>query len=208
MIAKLNWTLLIFIIALGVVLFLFFGRGCHCGKGGKLAIDTISHTIDTVWIESRKDTHYVPQPYAVYYSKEKVIHDTLETIETIQTKIDTARILAQYFAVRNYSDTQVLKYGSFIIDDTVTQNRITGRGIRSSFNIPEIHETTVIARRRTVGYLGATFMGNQVTPIYSIGATFGLKLKNDKYYGIGAHVVRGGLVYYSAEFKIPIRLRK
>jgi hypothetical protein len=137
-----------------------------------------------------------------------VIHDTLEVFETVPAAVDTGRILSQYFARRVYSDTQLVDYGTVVINDTVSQNRITGRGIRSKFSIPVVKETITLRERRTVGYFGVSAMGNNQNPLYALGGSFGLKLKSGKFYGIGASVTKEGSIVYSAEFKIPIRLKK
>lgn len=192
----------------GIAVALFF-KGCNGCSGGNAKVDTIYHKIDTQWISGKKDTVYQLTPYAVYYTKEKVLHDTLETFETIPVLIDTARILEQYFATRFYSDTQSIKYGTVIINDTITQNRITGRSLHENTNLPIIKETTVLSQpKRTVGYIGLSAMGNQGSFLYAIGATFGLKFKNDKYAGIMAMLTKDGQPAYGIELKLPIRFRK
>lgn len=198
----------IFCFIAGIAIALLFKKCSGCsGVSGR--IDTIFHKIDTQWVQTKKDTAYTPSPYAIYYTKEKVLHDTLEIFDTVPLTVDTVRILQQYFAKRFYSDTEIVKYGYVIINDTVTQNRIIGRGLKENLSVPVVKETVVLSQpKRNVAYIGLAALGNQVNFLYAIGGTFGLKFKNDKYVGVVALLTKDGNPTYGVELKLPIRFRK
>lgn len=85
-------------------------------------------TKTTVEIKQSKyevhDTIRCPEPYAVYYDREVVVHDTIQSF--IPQVVDTAAILADYFLTRKYNfDFSDDSLGIFQFDATVNQNKLT-----------------------------------------------------------------------------------
>lgn len=93
------------------------------------------------------------------YKKVLTIHDTLyakvyinryrkgdsipyKVIDTLYTHIsDTIRIISDYNQVKAYSDTIKKDSNIFVIDDTISQNRIIARGFKA-----ELTQKTIILR--------------------------------------------------------------
>ena len=93
------------------------------------------------------------------YKKVLTIHDTIyskayinryrkgdsipyKVIDTLYTHIsDTIRILSDYNQVKAYSDTIRKDSNIFVIDDTISQNRIISRGFKA-----ELTQKTIILR--------------------------------------------------------------
>ena len=93
------------------------------------------------------------------YKKVQTIHDTLyakvyinryrkgdsipyKVIDTLYTHIsDTIRIVADYNQVKAYSDTIKKDSNIFVIDDTISQNRIISRGFKA-----DITQKTIVVR--------------------------------------------------------------
>jgi hypothetical protein len=93
------------------------------------------------------------------FKKVQVIHDTLyskvyinryrkgdsipyKVIDTLYTHIsDTIRIISDYNQVKAYSDTIKKDSNIFVIDDTISQNRIIARGFKA-----ELTQKTIIVR--------------------------------------------------------------
>jgi hypothetical protein len=93
------------------------------------------------------------------YKKVKTIHDTLyakvyinrykkgdfipyKVIDTLYTHIsDTIRIISDYNHVKAYSDTIKKDSNIFVIDDTISQNRIISRGFKA-----DITQKTIVVR--------------------------------------------------------------
>lgn len=197
-------TALIFLIAVWLLL-----KKCGNTGGQKITVKT-----DTVY-QHRVDTINVPYetlvPYKVVYTKDKVLHDTLETFVAgaYTMPADTARIIAQYFATRNYSKTEEVAYGNLTINDTVSQNRITGRSIILTQDIPLIKETvTVEAKKRAVLYFGINAIGNKENIPFASGVTLDLKLRNDIMIGGGAYFTNQETGMIGVNLRFPVRLRK
>lgn len=192
------------VVLIALILLFLFWRGCQNEGTGSVRVDTISVERDTTYTTTIHDTVYVPDPYKITEYKT----DTLETFETIN--VDTIRILKDYLSTRYYHDSITLQYGKVYINDTVSRNRITGRGVKSKFDVPVIKETITLEReqRRNVAYIGFEGLGNHEEIIYGVGASFGFKVKNGKYYGVKALMSKSGNPLYGVEFKIPIKLKR
>lgn len=195
------------------IIFLFraCGEGCRIFNGSKRLNDTISVKIDTVFVQIKGDTVYVPELIGVsntiYETRWK--HDTLETFEVRIDPADTAAILARFNQSAFYSDKRLVgNYGTITINDTLSQNRIVSRGVTTDLKIPEVTKTITVRDKRTVGYIGVSAMWSEGQPLHSLGLDFSLKLKSDYILGIGAKFTKSGQMYYEAQFKTPIRLKR
>ena len=193
-----------------IAIAILFIRSCNlgCGLRRPSRSDTISIKRDTVWIHEGRDTIYQPIPLMVTNTIYKPLYKT-DTIEiTNVDPTDTAAILARFYQMVYYSDTQVNKYGKIIIQDSITQNRIKNRRFITDMNIPEATNTITIRDKRVVGYFGASMIGSPITPLYAAGVDFSLKLRNDRIYTLGSYFTKDGIFYYTAGFKLPIRFRR
>lgn len=186
---------------------LWFARSCS-GTGSGNNNDTVSVKHDTQWLKHSDSLVYQPVPYAVFYKDKIVFHDTLETTEFVNLKVDSARILAQYFATRKYDTTINVQYGKLNIKDTVTQNRITGRSLTLNQSVPVITNTITLKQpKRVIFYVGAEVMGNITNLPYATGIDLGLKFKNDYMFEIGGLLTKTDPMY-KISFKFPVKFRK
>jgi len=113
-----------------------------------------------LWLYFLVKPTYIKTPLDLSkYKKVQTIHDTLyakvyinryrkgdsipyKVIDTLYTHIsDTIRIVADYNQVRAYSDTIKKDSNIFVIDDTISQNRIISRGFKA-----DITQKTIIVR--------------------------------------------------------------
>lgn len=193
-----------------IVLILIFLR--TCGNSIFKPKPTVITKTDTItkYIVSVTDTQYIPEIVGVTNTiyDTTIVHDTLTNFEVRIDPADTAAILQRYFQVVNYSDTQKVDYGSVIIQDAVTENRIKNRRLITSLTIPEKTITITKEVKRTIGYLGFSGMGSAADPFYSVGADLSLKFKSDKIFGVGVQYDKNGVLYYQGRFALPIRLKK
>lgn len=200
---------IVFTIAVIVGCLLLF-RACKACDGmvkpGKN--DTISHKIDTVWIASKSDTVYVPEIVGVTntINNTKWVHDTLETFEVRIDPADTAAILKRYYQKVAYSDTQKVQYGSIVINDTVTQNRIIARGLKLNQSLPLVKEITTLLKERRQIWVGANAMSD-LKQVY-VGAELMLKTKGNIGYSGGVMIGQDGKPLYTGGVKILVRLKK
>lgn len=209
-----KWRERIFYLAIIVAVILLFRaceRGCQILGFGKSKSDTISVKIDTVFIHLKGDTTYVPKLVGVNNTIHvtKTLHDTLTEYEVRIDPADTQAILQRFYQKAFYEDVVPIKdYGTITVSDTVTQNRIVSRRWKTDLKIPEVTKTITLRDKRTVGYLGISAIGNPEQPLHSIGLDFTLKLKSDYQVGIGANFTKEGKLFYSGQFKTPIRLKR
>jgi hypothetical protein len=162
------------IVVLVVIIFLM--RGCSSTPAStepRIERDTI-----TEYITIEKES-------IVYQPKIKYI--TKVDIDTFLTPVDTLAILADYYAVRTYEDTQVLDSLNITITDTVSQNQILGRQIAYNFAYPRktIKETIYINQREL--YFGLRGIGNMDQVSY-LGGEMLFKNKKKQVYSFGVGV--------------------
>ena len=123
---------------------------------------------------------YIPQ-YRTKI-KYKTVHDTIEVHDTIP--IDTASILKDYFETYAYTDTLKTDSVTFVINDTISQNKILSRGINYSL----IYPTTIITTEREINkrelYIGFGLGGDKQQLSY-VGSELLLRNKKQRIYGIG-----------------------
>jgi len=113
-----------------------------------------------LWLYFLVKPTYIKTPLDLSkFKKVQTIHDTLyakvyinryrkgdsipyKVIDTLYTHIsDTIRIISDYNQVKAYSDTIKKDSNIFVIDDTISQNRIISRGFKA-----DITQKTIIVR--------------------------------------------------------------
>lgn len=204
--AKTNYWKWGVLVAAGIALFLF-GRSCGIGSVIKSA------TNDTVIYRDSIIREY--RPYPVNYvtaGTEKVIYkpllirDTTFQYDVLIEPADTAAILSDYYATRYYSDTQHLKRGRVIIQDSVTQNRIASRKLEVTGVDTTITKTvTLKPPKKLVGYFTLSAAGNRHEPLGSAGAGFMLKMPDETMVGVQYRVTRLHRPMYEVQVGLPLR---
>ena len=159
-----------------LVVIIFLMRGCSSTPAStepRIERDTV-----TEYVTIKKES-------IVYRPKIKYI--TKVDIDTFLTPVDTLAILADYYAVRTYEDTQVLDSLNITITDTVSQNQILGRQIAYNFTYPRktIKETIYINQREL--YFGLRGIGNMDQVSY-LGGEMLFKNKKKQVYSFGVGV--------------------
>jgi hypothetical protein len=162
------------VIVLVVIIFLMRGcSGTPVSTEPRIERDTV-----TEYITIEKES-------IVYRPKIKYI--TKVDIDTFLTPVDTLAILADYYAVRTYEDTQVLDSLNITITDTVSQNQILGRQIAYNFTYPRktIKETVYINQREL--YFGLRGIGN-IDQVSYLGGEMLFRNKKKQVYSFGVGV--------------------
>lgn len=195
-----------------IALVVFYMLGCNHGKRLACPVnkDTVSVKHDTVWTEVKRDTQYIPHIDTIIHTIPVpfYIDDTLY-LEAFR-EIDTAAILKDYYAKRYYKDSQSVFDGYVLINDTISQNKITHREFIANFKIP--HDSTTVTLKqpkRSIFYIGAGIMGSKEGSILNgVSASLGLKTKNDYIYEISGSTIRNNKPLYQGWVKIPIKFKK
>jgi len=172
------------VIIVVLLIIIFFLRECQ----GNQVNSPLTEGETIVKIETKYDTivntieTYVPEYRTEVKWKTRTIHDTIEVHDTIP--IDTLSILEDYFKAYAYTDTLKKDSVTFIINDTISQNKILARGIEYSL----VYPTTIISKESAVNkrelYIGLGLGGNRQQLSY-LGSELMLRTKKQQIYGIG-----------------------
>jgi hypothetical protein len=158
------------VLALALVASVITCNKCYGPKPPK-----VETKIDTVYVYVRDSTKwYVPVPEVVVITKPGRI-DSFIAYDKIIVR-DTVEVMNDYYSKVYYSDTTQTKYGSVVIQDTVTQNRIAARRVLTDFKIPEITKTIYPKKTRwSIGpQVGYGFTYNKPSPYIGVGLQYSL----------------------------------
>ena len=106
------------------------------------------------------DTVYQQKTFTKFIKGNSIPFVVLDTIYLIDSIKDTITIVKDYNQVKVYSDTmRIDSIGYAYIQDTISQNKIQGRGFSANFNLPTITITKLIEpKSKNQLYLG--FIGD------------------------------------------------
>ena len=161
--------------------------------------------ITTTKIETKYDTIKVDS--LVYVPKWRTKVEVIRN--EIPAEVDTLSILKDYYAKYIYIDTLDLDtFGSIIVKDTVTENKIKSRQFYSNIIVPTTTITNTAYKNKRKLYAGVNLSANREV-INQIGVGLILKGKNDKLYGIGLGMNQNfqpiitGSLYWKVQIRKP-----
>lgn len=167
--------------------------------------------IDTAWVKVTDTIAARPVPAAVSPYKKQVTPGLPALTEPAATHICPADYLTDNPVCNDtafYTETYNIKtdtthYGTIAVRDTVTGNRITGRSVIPSLNIPVVTITDTVEKKVTVSrfqlYIGLGATGNKAT--IGIGPSVLVKTKKDQAFTAGAYFTRNGWQYNATIYK-------
>lgn len=126
------------------------------------------------------DTVYQQKTFTKFIKGKSIPFVILDTIYLIERVTDTITIVKDYNQVKVYSDTmRIDSLGYAYIQDTISQNKIQGRGFSANFNLPTITITKLIEpKSKNQLYLG--FIGDLKHSNGQIGIGGSIALKTAK----------------------------
>lgn len=126
------------------------------------------------------DTVYQQKTFTKYIKGKSIPFVVLDTTYLIDEVHDTITIVKDYNEAKAYSDTiRIDSLGYAYIQDTISQNKIQGRGFSANFNLPTITVTKFIEpKRKNEVYLG--FIGDLRHSNGQIGIGGSIALKTAK----------------------------
>jgi hypothetical protein len=126
------------------------------------------------------DTVYQEKTFTKFIKGNSIPFVVLDTIYIIDRVTDTITIVKDYNQVKVYSDTmRIDSLGYAYIQDTISQNKIQGRGFSANFNLPTITITKLIEpKSKNQLYLG--FIGDLKHSNGQIGIGGSIALKTAK----------------------------
>jgi hypothetical protein len=199
--------ILVFIIV-GLILYTAFSKGGGCNSGARKSDTTIL-----------RDTQWKTHDTTIYKTlKGKTLHDTIATPPEYIADTNYPKLLAQYndllkkyMALVEFKDTiKIDTLGYVAITDTVNQNLLKGRSVRTNYKIPTITNTVTIQHyEKPKAQLYYGFGLDLNTSFAPKGAHGGLVLKTKKDQLIGVQVgtgIDGGINYgFQSYWKIKIK---
>jgi len=126
------------------------------------------------------DTVYQQKTFTKFIKGKSIPFVVLDTIYLIDRITDTITIVKDYNQVKVYSDTmRIDSLGYAYIQDTISQNKIQGRGFSANFNLPTITITKILeTKSKNQLYLG--FIGDLKHSNGQIGIGGSIALKTAK----------------------------
>jgi len=172
------------ILIIGLVILIILLRSC----GGDVEPVVITKTeikYDTI---TNEITNYIPKLTTRIIRQVDTVTDSLYIVkyDTLygDIVIDTSKILEDFFAQYIYKDTQDFDSVKFVINDTISKNKILSRGIDYTLVRPTITITEKHFINRREFYLGLGLIG---TPqrLSFIGPQINYKDKKRNLFGLG-----------------------
>jgi len=153
-------------------------------------------------IKREIDTFYQVKTQVSYKKGEDIYHE-VEVIKEIPANVDTLSILKKYYSKVFYRDTFRLKdsLGYFVINDTISKNRISSRNFQSSIRIPTIKETLYLKEITKDFYIGPSI---QIGRPISLGVDAHLKSKKEILFGLGVGINSNVSPYVRGSFSWKI----
>jgi hypothetical protein len=151
-----------------------------------------------------RDTVYQQKTFT-QFKKGKDIHSYTILTDSVQIPVhDTIRILSDYSRKYAYSDTIQIDTNNVVyIQDTISQNRILGRGFSAKLSEKTIIETrTITPKVKNALYLGVLADLRQDKSLDNLGVGLIYKVKNKAL--IGLNLKTGESVKYGVGFYLKL----
>lgn len=153
---------LLVIILIGVVIILLMFNPSYIKNQIVIKTDTIV-SVKTLTKYKKGDSI----PYNIIVKEKVIIQDSIKT-----TIHDTIRIINEYSQIKAYNDTIRMDSNTFYIQDTITENKIIGRGFQAKLQEKTIYITKTIKPKKEFLIGGDLRNFNNV-----LGTSIGLGLK-------------------------------
>jgi hypothetical protein len=148
------------------------------------------------------DTVYQQKTFTKFIKGKSIPFVVLDTTYLIDEVHDTITIVKDYNQVKVYSDTmRIDSLGYAYIQDTISQNKIQGRGFSANFKLPTITITKVIVPKpKSEVYLGVLGDLRAIDNKVGLGLGLGFKTAKNGLFTINATTNQYSLGYYKKLF--------
>jgi hypothetical protein len=135
----------------------------------------------------KTDTLYQQKTFTKYKKGSDIYSYIIKTDSVFIPVHDTIKIVSDYSRVYSYLDTIRLDTNNVVfIKDTITQNRIIGRGFSANLSEKTIIETrTITPKPKNALYLGVLADLRQDKSLQGLGIGLMLKVKDRALIGVG-----------------------
>ena len=127
-------------------------------------------------------------------------------IDSVQVPVhDTIRILNEYYRIKAYTDTIKKDSNIFVIDDTISQNRIISRGFKAKLTEKTIYVKEYYAQKAKFGiYYGIRGDFSQENGLEVLSPGILLNAKNKALIGLNININKNYNISYSGSIYLPI----
>ena len=127
-------------------------------------------------------------------------------IDSVQVLVhDTIRILSEYYQIKAYKDTIKKDSNIFVIDDTISQNRIISRGFKAKLTEKTIYVKEYYAQKAKFGlYYGIRGDFSQENGLEVLSPGILLNAKNKALIGFNININKNYNISYSGSVYLPI----
>jgi hypothetical protein len=148
------------------------------------------------------DTVYQQKTFVKYKKGESIPFVVLDTTYLIDEVHDTITIVKDYNQAKVYSDTiRIDTLGYAYIQDTISQNKIQGRGFKAEISEKTIYVTkTIIPKPKNEVYLGFLSDLRSFDNKVGLGLGLGYKTAKNGLFTINATTNQYSLGYYKKLF--------
>jgi hypothetical protein len=148
------------------------------------------------------DTVYQEKTFVKYKKGESIPFVVLDTTYLIDEVHDTITIVKDYNQAKVYSDTiRIDTLGYAYIQDTISQNKIQGRGFKAEISEKTIYVTkTIIPKPKNEVYLGVLGDLRSFDNKVGLGLGLGFKTAKNGLFTINATTNQYSLGYYKKLF--------
>lgn len=148
------------------------------------------------------DTVYQQKTFVKYKKGESIPFVVLDTTYLIDEVHDTITIVKDYNQAKVYSDTiRIDTLGYAYIQDTISQNKIQGRGFKAEISEKTIYVTkTIIPKPKNEVYLGVLGDLRSFDNKVGLGLGLGFKTAKNGLFTINATTNQYSLGYYKKLF--------
>ena len=135
----------------------------------------------------KTDTLYQQKTFTKYKKGSDIYSYIIKTDSVFIPIHDTIKIISDYSRVYSYLDTIRLDTNNVVfIQDTITQNKIIGRGFSANLSEKTIIETrTITPKPKNALYLGVLADLRQDKSLQGVGIGLMLKVKDRALIGVG-----------------------
>ena len=135
----------------------------------------------------KTDTLYQQKTFTKYKKGSDIYSYVIKTDSVFIPVHDTIKIISDYSRVYSYLDTIRLDTNNVVfIQDTITQNRIIGRGFSANLSEKTIIQTrTITPKPKNALYLGVLADLRQDKSLQGVGIGLMLKVKDRALIGLG-----------------------
>lgn len=154
-------------------------------------------------VKEYRDTIYQDTVIYKWRKGDSIPHLVIDTLEIPIT--DTFYVLNDYNSIRAYSDTIRIDSSTFVVDDTISQNKILSRGFTANISTRTIKTKEYFVQKAKYGlYLGIRGSFRQDNGLEVLSPGLMLNAKNKALIGLNIDINKNYNIGYSGSLYLKL----